>query len=134
MILPSFIGSSAPVSIAYTYNAPPNNKNRKLVITRIVVKEYIFFCASRRFLHDKFFCIMSWSNPVMAIAINIPPKKCFGKNNLEFGSSKNKIFDMECPLVVVAAVILSYNPTKSTCNTFAMIIVQIITELMRKIV
>jgi hypothetical protein len=38
-----------------------------------------------------FFCIISWSRPVIAMTMNIPPKICFRKN-AELFTSVLKIF------------------------------------------
>ena len=44
-------------------------KSIELVIT--------FFCASRKLLQVRFFCIMSWSRPVMVMVMNMPLSSCF---------------------------------------------------------
>ena len=37
------------------------------------------FCASRRVLQVMFFCIMSWSRPVITITTKMPLRNCFQK-------------------------------------------------------
>ena len=37
------------------------------------------FCASRNERQVRFFCIMSWSSPVMTITMKMPLKNCFQK-------------------------------------------------------
>ena len=53
--------------------------------------ESTFHWASLVFLHVRFFCIISWSNPVIPIVINIPPKNDFIKCFLSLKSSVKRI-------------------------------------------
>ena len=45
--------------VAAAYSSAPRNRNKRLAITNITQNQKIFFCASPRFLHVKFFCIIS---------------------------------------------------------------------------
>jgi glycosyltransferase involved in cell wall biosynthesis len=66
-------------------------------------KENIFFCASRKFLQVRFFCIRSWSSPVIAIVINIPAKNCLMKCCLLSAKfSQKKILEKGLWLTAVA--------------------------------
>ena len=51
--------------------------------------QYIFFCASFRLRQLRFFCIMSWSRPVMTMVMKMPLRNCFQKNVFSVGLSKN---------------------------------------------
>ena len=62
----------------------------------------MFFCESRKFLQDNDLCIISWSSPVIAIRVNIPPKNCLKKYCGWFGSSKWNILDI--PLSLTAGM------------------------------
>ena len=46
------------------------------------------FCASRSVLQVRFFCIMSWSSPVITTTMNTPLKNCFQKFCRDTQSSK----------------------------------------------
>ena len=46
---------------------------------------------ARKVLQDRFFCIMSWSSPVIATVVNIPAKNCFQKKRVSRQSSKNQM-------------------------------------------
>ena len=50
-----------------------------------------FFCASRKFLQVKFFCIISWSRPVMVIVMNMPLNTCLTQNLLCVQSVSNTL-------------------------------------------
>ena len=57
----------------------PKTINKKITTSKKKENTKIFFFDSFKFLQLKFFCIKSWSSPVMQKAINIPPINCFKK-------------------------------------------------------
>ena len=61
------------IQIKYT----SQNKEKKIHNHQHGGKVIMFFCESFNVFTLIFFCIISWSSPVMAIAINIPPTICF---------------------------------------------------------
>ena len=66
-----------PWSSAKSVSSIPNERNMRFTKIKVTPSSTMFFCAFLSLLTVRFFCIMSWSNPVMAIAINIPPSTCF---------------------------------------------------------
>ena len=90
-ILPFTITSwyRAPFDCANIYNNPPRNRNSTKTETSTMARVITFFCESPNFFTLIFFCIISWSRPVMAIVINAPPMICFRKNPLLFTSVLN---------------------------------------------
>ena len=46
---------------------------------------------SRKVLQERFFCIMSWSIPVIAMVVNIPARNCFQKKRVSRQSSQNQM-------------------------------------------
>ena len=61
---------------ACIHNRAPMVKKSTLAPTKMTVNVAMFFCASFKLRHAKFFCIMSWSSPVMAMVTNIPARMC----------------------------------------------------------
>ena len=57
----------------------------------MTVNAPMFFWASPNERHAKFFCIMSWSSPVMATVTNIPAKMCLSQWLLALQSSVTQI-------------------------------------------
>ena len=57
----------------------------------MTVKLPMFHWASRKFLQARFFCIMSWSKPVMAMVTNMPAKTCFTQWLFAFQSSTTQM-------------------------------------------
>ena len=55
-------------------------------MSKITLSHNMFFCAPRRVLTDRLFCIISWSNPVMATAMKMPAKTCLNQKLAAFGS------------------------------------------------
>ena len=49
----------------------------------------MFFCAARRELQVRFFCIMSWSMPFITMVMNMPLMNCRRKNCVLDGSQQN---------------------------------------------
>ena len=49
------------------------------------------FCASRNDLQVRFFCIMSWSRPVITTTMKMPLRNCFQKYWRDMGSSNTKM-------------------------------------------
>ena len=45
---------------------------------------------SRKVRQERFFCIMSWSMPVIAMVVNIPARNCFQKKRVSRQSSRNQ--------------------------------------------
>ncbi len=54
-------------------------RNNTFAATSTTVNAPMFHCASRNPLHARFFCIMSWSSPVMARVTNIPASTCLSQ-------------------------------------------------------
>ena len=69
----------------------PNDRKRKLTGVNANPYVYMFFWASLKLLHERFFCIMSWSNPVMTIVMKIPLKNCLKKFCVLCQSPNSKI-------------------------------------------
>ena len=61
-----------PMLLKYIINSTPNDKKSKLAGTKANPYVHISFCASCKVLHVRFFCIMSWSSPVITITMKIP--------------------------------------------------------------
>ena len=61
------------------------------------------FCASRNVLQVKFFCILSWSSPVITITMKIPLRNCFQKFCLDAQSSMTKRRDIGLSLTACTA-------------------------------
>ena len=53
------VGKLMSCCVAKDSNKIPNDRNRKFTGVKANPYVYIFFCASLRFLQDRFFCIMS---------------------------------------------------------------------------
>ena len=49
------------------------------------------FCASRNVRQVRFFCIMSWSRPVITTTMNTPLRNCFQKKLGDCQSSTTKM-------------------------------------------
>ena len=59
----------------------------------------MFFCDWRESRQARLRCIMSWSRPVMAIAMKTPATNCFQKYDAERGSSKKNIRAVWCEAI-----------------------------------
>ena len=68
--------TAVPVASVCISSRAPSDKNNRLTNTKTTEKDATFNWASRRFLQLKFFCIMSWSNPVMHSEMNAPAMNC----------------------------------------------------------
>lgn len=78
----------------------PNLEIKKLMGANANPYDNTFFCASLRLLMVRFFCIWSWSRPVITIVINTPLKNCLKKFCVLVQSSNTKI--RECELLLIA--------------------------------
>ena len=68
----------------------PKYKNKPFTAINTTLNHTMFFWASRRDLQVRFFCIMSWSKPVMEIVMKIPATNCFQKKDGACGWSQKK--------------------------------------------
>ena len=66
-----------PASGAYRCSKPPRNRNSSSTPVSTTVRLSMFFCESRKVRTEMFFCIISWSMPVMAMVMNMPATMCF---------------------------------------------------------
>ena len=76
-----------PFSSAKRNSSAPSARNSRFTTTNTALKLNMFFCASRMLRQLRFFCIMSWSRPVMAMAMNMPARNCFQKKRGWSGSA-----------------------------------------------
>ena len=63
--------------------------------------------AALRLLQERFFCIISWSRPVIAMVVNIPAKNCLKKLRESRTSSKKKT------LLIGLELTVEHRPRKS---------------------
>ena len=63
---------------------------------------------SERLRQERFFCIMSWSSPVIATVVNMPARNCFQKYLVSLKSSKNHT------LLIPLSVTAEHRPLKSS--------------------
>ena len=71
------IASKPPCCDANTQRSAPRSRKKKFTKTMIMEVVYIFFWAAFISLQAKFFCIIDWSSPVMAMVTKIPETNCF---------------------------------------------------------
>ena len=69
-------GKGMPMRSACIQRSAPMLKNKTFAPTSTMVNAPMFHCDSRTFLQARFFCIMSWSRPVMATVTNMPARMC----------------------------------------------------------
>ena len=91
----------------------------------------MFFCESFTLRHERERCIMSWSRPVIAISVNIPPKNCFRKYCGWLGSSKKNTRDMSLS-ETAWSMLPNVNPNALLMNTVQRTIAVIIQMVFRE--
>ena len=85
-------GRGVPFFAASRHKSTPSDIKSRLAGTKATPYVHMSFCASRSDLQVRFFCIISWSRPVMTMTMKMPLRNCFQKYCLDIGSSKTKIW------------------------------------------
>jgi hypothetical protein len=78
--------AAIPLLSANSCNSPPRKRNNSTTSIKITAKVIMFFWESFSVLTLMFFCIISWSIPVMVMEMKAPATICFTKKYLLAGS------------------------------------------------
>ena len=71
--------AARPCWRAYRLSSPPRNRNSSTTPVMMAAITIMFFWASASRRTEMFFCIISWSRPVMATAIAAPASSCLAQ-------------------------------------------------------
>ena len=61
------------LAVANSLRKTPSDKNKRFTTSKLKPNKTMFFWAFFNVLTVRFFCIISWSRPVMAMAMAAPP-------------------------------------------------------------
>ncbi len=89
-----FSGMAIPLRSMNSNSSVPSSKNSAITKNCIIPLTIMFFWLCLESLQARLRCIMSWSRPFVAIAMNTPAMNCFQKYEPLLGSSKKNIRDV----------------------------------------